>query len=555
MLDLLESKKEFLYLSSIAFLLFLINYRILNTWFIVDDTACIFCSSFDTVNLLFDKGTYLFFNQLFFTPLLPILFKVDLPLFKMNPLGYHLHNLLVAFLSCVVFFKIVRMYCSPFFSWLGTLSLSVSLPMSFDIGWITRKHYLWGFLFFLFALYLFKKWEDKKDHVLIALSLLATLLAFLCKEAYTILPAAILVISSGSITDRVKKTAPYIVIFIIYFIWRIYMLGGIGGYPGSTEKSLSFLLWKLSTVPVDFLNNLSFPYFSIAFLLLLILLALSRFKMMAGIILLIFISSAPFVFYEHGGFILAGKGLLLVAVISFALTYTIHVYWTKGKRVILAISVLIFISALLGSFVRATTGHELIMKLSSMYAKASKEILAHRDKKILVISEHCYYFSNLRDIYKIVLREKFPYMKTTSTAQVIPFLDSHDFDMIILGKNLSLRQLDISESSVSILKGPDAHDFIENNKKRFFKGPPLSAPKVNFTPSEDNVKIDITDTRKGTYLRCIYMDSYIGCYPIPKQYTFRLNSVKEIEKIVIIYISHTGEMSSPTIFRNSSIKR
>jgi hypothetical protein len=427
--------------------------------------------------------------------------------------------------------------------------------MSFDIGWITRKHYLWGFLLSLIALYLFKRWEGKKEHILFALSLFATLLAFLCKEAYTTLPAAILVISSGSVTERVKKTAPYIVIFVIYLVWRIYMLGGIGGYPGSTGKPLSFLLWKVSTVPVGFLNNLSFPYFSIAFLLVLILLALSRFKMMIGVLLLIFIVSAPFVFYDHGGFFLAGKGLLLVAVLSFALTYTMHAYWVRKKVVILALSAIIFISALSGSFVRATAGHELIMQLSSMYEKASKEILTHGDKKILVISKHSYYFSNLRDIYTIVFKEQFPYMKATSTAQVIPFLNSQDFDIVILGKNLSLKKPDISESSVSILKGPDAHDFIENHKKRFLKGKPLLAPEVNFISSEDNVKIDIADTRKGTYLRCIYMDSYIGCYPIPKQYTLRLNSVKEIEKIDIIYISHTGEMSSPATFRNSSVKQ
>jgi len=194
------------------------------------------------------------------------------------------------------------------------------------------------------------------------------------------------------------------------------------------------------------------------------------------------------------------------------------------------------------------------MKLSGMYEKASKELLTHGDKKILVISEHSYYFSNLRDIYTIVLREKFPYMKATSTAKIIPFLNSQDFDTVILGKNLSLTQPDLSEISVSILKGLDAHDFIENNKKGVLGGKPLLAPEVNFTLSEDNVKIDITDTRKGTYLRCIYMDSYIGCYPIPKQYIFRLNSVKEIEKIVIIYISHAGEMSSPTTFGNISAK-
>ena len=55
-------------------------------------------------------------------------------------------------------------------------------------------------------------------------------------------------------------------------------------------------------------------------------------------------------------------------------------------------------------------------------------------------SQHSYYFSNLKDIYTIVLKEKFPYMKATSTARVIPFLNSQDFDIVILGKNLSLKQ-------------------------------------------------------------------------------------------------------------------
>ena len=58
-------RKEILSLLFFLALLFAMNYRLLAEWFMVDDTAMIFCSGFNTIKLLFDKGTYLYFNQLF----------------------------------------------------------------------------------------------------------------------------------------------------------------------------------------------------------------------------------------------------------------------------------------------------------------------------------------------------------------------------------------------------------------------------------------------------------------------------------------------------------
>lgn len=544
----LKSKAGLLYSGSILIFLVIINYQALDTWFMVDDTACIFCSSLDPIKLLFDRGTYIYFNKLFFTPILPISLKLDFLIFKMNPIGYHLHNLLIAFLSCIVFYKFLRIYISSFFSWLGTVFLSISLPMSFDIGWITRKHYLLGFLFSLIAIYLFKKWEENKKSVFMFLSLLSTLLAFLCKEAYTILPAVVLVISSGSITDRLKKSIAYMVFLVIYLVWRIYMLDSIGGYSGSIQKSFSFLLHRWLFIPVDLSSNLVFPYFSFILVFLLFLLALYRFKVTIVLILLAFIVSAPYVFYPYGGFILASKELLFVAFISFTLAYTMYVYWVRQKRFVVAFLTIIFISALLGSFLKTKSGHEIVIKLSTLYEKASKDILTHRDERIIVISEHCYYFSNLRDIYKRMLKEKFPYMKAVSTAKVIPFLDSQDFDRVILGNNLSLKS-DVSQSSVSIFEGQNANDFIEKNKKEFCGKKSLPVPAVNFIPSDDYLRIDIVDSREGTYLRCLYMESYVGCYPISKKYVFRFDKVKKFEKIDIIYLSEKGETSEPATFK------
>lgn len=545
-----KMKSDLCYVSPIILLLFLTNYPVLHTWFIVDDTACIFCSSFDTIRLLFDRGTYLFFNQLFFTPFLPVSFKLDWFLFKMSPTGYHIHNLVVASLCCILFFKLLQLYMTSFFSWLGTLFLSLSLPISFDIGWITMRHYLWGFLFSLMALYFFKKWEGRKAPLLMVLSLFCTVLAFLCKEAYLFLPAVIFIVSSGGIRDRTKKAAGYIGAFVLYLLWRIYMLGGIGGYAGSTHKPLYYFVSKWLSLPVDMSNTLVFPYFSVVMIFVLILLALNQFRMAAGLFFILFAVSAPFIFFPSGGFLLANKALAFAAAVSFTLAYSIYASWVKKKKAVAIFLSGLFAVSLVGAFREAQSGHELILRLSSLHENASKELLDHRDEKILVISDNSYYFSNLGDIYKEMLNEEFPEIRAISTVKVIPFLESQDFDRVMVTEGLALDPVNEQRDAFVVLEGEEAKDFLAKHEKEF-KREILQPPRVSFKPSASYLTINITDQRKGTYLRCLYRGAYIGCYPIPKTYVFKFNNVKEFEKIDIIYLSDSGGISRPATFRQS----
>ncbi len=539
----LKSKIELLYLSSILIFLVIINYRVLGTWFIVDDTANIFCSSFDTIRLLFDRGTYLFFNQLFFTPLLPISFKLDWFLFKMNPSGYHILNLLAAYLCCFFFYKFQRIYLPSFFSWLGTILLSVSLPISFDISWITRKHYLWGFLFSLIALYLFKRWETNRKTIIIFLSLLSTLLCFLFKEAYAFLPAIIFVVSSGSIKDRAQKALPFFFVLAIYLLWRIYMLGGIGGYPGSTDKSAFLLLKTLVIMPV----NLSDSLFGFSFVpfILLILLAFFNFRMLILMVIATQIVISPFIFYPESGFLLANKALSYVALISFALSYLMHSAYNRNKRISVAIVLFIFIPIIFGTISKTKIGQEAIICLSDSYKKASEEIMNSKDEKILVVGNCSYYFSNLEDIYRKMLRRNFPFIRSISDIAAIPYLDVNDFNKIILAKNLDLNPDVASESTVEVLTGLKGKEFITQNLKSKNR---LASPEVNFVSEPDRLKIKITDSREGIYLRCLHMGTYVGCYPIPKKYTVKYNGIKRIDRIDIIFLSKDGMASNAASF-------
>lgn len=539
----LKSKTELLYLSSILIFLVIINYRVLDTWFIVDDTANIFCSSFDTMRLLFDRGTYLFFNQLFFTPLLPISFKADWLLFKLNPAGYHLHNLVVAFLCCLIFYKFQRLYFSPVISWLGTVFLSFSLPISFDIGWITRKQYLWGFLLALVALYLLKRWEANKKRYILFFSLMSTLLSFLFKEAYTFLPAIIFIVSSGSIKERAKKTIPYFLILAVYILWRVYMLGSLGGYPGSTDKSFLFLLNKLFHIPMNLSENLyGFSYFPF---LLLAILAFLDFEMLFLITLTSIIVISPLVFYPPGDFLLANKMLSFVAVISFTLSYIVKEVSSRYKKPWVVLFLLFLIPILIGSISKIRDGQEVIIHLSANYERASEEIMKDKGEKILIVGNYSYYFSNLEDIYRKMLRTDFPFIKSISDIAALPYLDVNDFDKVILAKNLDLNPDVASKSTVEVLTGLRGKEFITQNLKSENHLPP---PEVNFVPAPDHLKIEITDSREGIYLRCLHMGTYVGCYPIPRNYMLKYNKVKRIDRIDIIFLSEDGKVSKASSF-------
>jgi hypothetical protein len=275
--------------------------------------------------------------------------------------------------------------------------------------------------------------------------------------------------------------------------------------------------------------------------------------MAIGLLFIILAISAPFIFFPSGGFSLANKALSFAAVISFTLTYSIYSFWAgRGKAFSIFLCGLFSVS-LYGSFLQTRSGHEVILKQSDLHEKASKEILNHTDEKILVISDNSYYFSNLADIYKEMLMEEFPEIKAASTVKILPLLESYDFDRIIVAEGLCLDPSATSKSKVTVLDGEKAKGFLAGKKKEI-GGEFLQAPRVTFIPTDSYLRIHIVDQRKGTYMRCLYRDTYIGCYPIPEIYVFKFNSVKKFEKIDIIYLSDKGKMSSPATFRNFQTK-
>jgi hypothetical protein len=424
------------------------------------------------------------------------------------------------------------------------------MPVTFDIGWITRRHYLWGFLFSLIAVYLLKRWEEHRKSIFLFFSVLSALLALLCKEVYIIVPAAVFVVSSGSNTDKLKKTFIYLTVLVIYLPWRIYMLDGLGGYPGFLGGSLLSLTKNLIFLPMEMSKNIF--GFSLLPFVLFGFMAFLRKEILFRALLAAIITFLPFVFFPSGSFLFANKALIFVAVVIFGISYVLNEISLKSRKLTIAMIFLLFMPLVLGSIVKSRDSQSVIISLSDNYEKATQALLENRDKKILIVSNYSYYFSNLEDIYRNMLKNDFPVIRSLSTVKIVPYLENNDFEGIIVANNFSLDPDTASLSSVKIITGEEAVTFINEQREEVSSKQLLPAPDVRFIKTDEDLKIDIHDTREGKFLRCVHMGSYVGCYEIPREYEFKLNKVKKIEKVDIIYITHEGIMSQPASFRSNN---
>lgn len=293
-----ETKYVIAAFGALFFCLFLLSYRFLNLWFTQDDTACIYGSTQEISRIFFDRDTYLLFNRTFYTPLLPVSFKVDFLLFGLNPMGYHFHNLILAFLTGIVGYRLFRLSLPRLESLIGAYLFLLSYPVITMVGWLSLRHYLWGMLFALLSLYLFKKHETRGGLSFSLTSCLFFTLAVLCKESFATIPAMFLVLGEGSALRRLRKSAPYFILAGLFFFLRWYMIGGLGGYiEAKVDMSAAHLAKRLIVYVASFSTSV-WSLHAIFMVSLLLFSVISSVHGIARAIVLFLLAMFPFLFVE-----------------------------------------------------------------------------------------------------------------------------------------------------------------------------------------------------------------------------------------------------------------
>ncbi len=190
---------------------------------------------------------------LFFRPLTEVSLIIDYFFNQEKAFGYHLSNLIWHIINAFVLFLFSKALLERLtigekrdrlFMAAGTAALFAVFPTQSEaVAWILARADLVSTFFLLLSLYFFVAKRDKT-----ILSLAAFMACLLSKETAISLPIIIFALSltlSQAQTARTKlaqaskETAPYLVFFSFYLVWRYLAIGKlVGGYVGSIGERL-----------------------------------------------------------------------------------------------------------------------------------------------------------------------------------------------------------------------------------------------------------------------------------------------------------------------------
>lgn len=233
-------------IKKISFLIFLITFaayfNTLNGFFISDDYAFLtFLKDGRLKDLIYAdlplKGGF------FVRPLGNLWWWFDYSIWRFNPIGYHINNTSIHALSSIlvalIAFSVFKDRKISFFS--GVL-FSLHPVHAEAVTWLSIRYDLLCAFFYLLTLYTFNLYISQRHKRYVYLvSIIAYPLALLSKEMAITLPL-ILILYDFIATNKLKFKLylPYILITFIYLIWRIAIIGDIGGYRDPSGQPLFF---------------------------------------------------------------------------------------------------------------------------------------------------------------------------------------------------------------------------------------------------------------------------------------------------------------------------
>ena len=244
---------------------------ILQGVFLFDDNALIidnpFIKNFSHIKDIFTthlfKGSGIYSN--FYRPMQSLSFVVDYHFWKLNPLGYHLVNVLIHIFNAIaVYFLIYIVYKKQYVAIVAGLLFCAHAVLSIVVDYVAARADPLSTSFFLSAMILYilyKEAEVSWHSIILYLSSIACfILGLLSKELALILPLVILLYLSCFSKKMAgpKKTKPnliwgFFIIAIIYVLLRATVLNFTHGQLLETTTGKIPLYFRLLTTSKAFM--------------------------------------------------------------------------------------------------------------------------------------------------------------------------------------------------------------------------------------------------------------------------------------------------------------
>ncbi len=283
----MQNKKQLLLLLPLLFVTIFIYSASFKNQFIWDDFYLIVndatIRSFMNLPFIFKTNLFqIIGGSNFYRPLQTISFAFDYFLWGLDPLGYHLTNLMLHLANIVlIYFFVSRIFTQPFqqqermgrqeraglknydIAFLTSLIFAVHPINTEAVTYISGRADPLCAFFFLSALLFYARFKDTSKKFLFILSLLFFIFSLLTKEAVLIFPLILILYDAMILKENrvmvrsIKLYTPYLFIIIIYVIYRLFFLG----LPFKFLAHISFkpYLLTLPKILILYLGLLLFP--------------------------------------------------------------------------------------------------------------------------------------------------------------------------------------------------------------------------------------------------------------------------------------------------------
>lgn len=209
----------------------------------------------------------------FYRPLTLFSFWADKSVWNLNPLGYHLSNMLLFGAALLLFYALLStLFSNSFIPVLATIIMAIHPANADCVAWASGRTELLCAIFMLAAILSFIKFRCRESgswHLYI-LALLFSVLALMSKENAIMLPMLVLIADLFCEKDMPRKQdfllyLPWLLIIVPgYLAIRTSVLGGIGGY-GAIHLQFGLFVFRnligyiqYFIVPIDFSSHASF---------------------------------------------------------------------------------------------------------------------------------------------------------------------------------------------------------------------------------------------------------------------------------------------------------
>lgn len=435
-----ERRKNSLMLlfQAIVFLLVVIFFYLpaISGYFSADDISWIWFAATKSAGEMFCSPLdYRAISSNNFTPMLGLSFKIDWRLFGMDPEGYFVHTMLATLAAGLALFLFTSLYSDKLTALAG-FNLFLLNPIVLSVtGWNATRHYIEGLFFALLALYFFVR-KDSAGKVSFASSVFC-LLSLLCKEVYAVLPFLALLISRGDIKGRIFRILPMAVSLFVYTIWRLWMLGGVGGYPFDNTSPSANILVVLWNVLTAFSLNLFHSQVALPLTVILIAAVTAKKSVLIkpGVLcILLFLPLLPVVglienHYAWSRYFFHISVFLVIVFLLWTRTNIGRGDWRKIAAILISV-VIAFLFLLRSIEVKTMLVNE------SLVARAAAEEYSSAGRLYIKQTEPAWFYDGLYDIYHTFYKREINTL-VVPDDMLIPYL-SHEQRQAILSAGYPL---------------------------------------------------------------------------------------------------------------------